>query len=399
MMRGLTGSYENKLQQLGLTSLEDRRRRGDAILTCFRVPIFTTDFECAIRCLSDFCFGYKLDSETMTCTTLETAPGDAIVVGPSKNTSQLWLKRGHVKRVSRVALLQNTSGSFLEYFSLPNPNATYLRIPDFTEIESFPIHHCFDWGLLICASKLRVCKKWIYGSEAWVDGPTMLNRHLETLDYNQVGMVNNNLWVIGGFAKGRAYSPTEYYSPEGQWVLGPNLSHPLNRFGVAPVSDWQVLIVGGIMNGITQSKIKLFDLVTGNWSDIDYHPHELILVACARHILLNGTSVVICTGGQCSYTCGGSVDNLKITGVYDIDAGIWNLTPEWDLPMKCARPRMRILEGRLFIMGGEFEDGKNNRVLEFREEETPVWQELESLPSTAEIESVISIESSIWVPN
>ncbi|XP_059087614.1 uncharacterized protein LOC131884007 isoform X2 [Tigriopus californicus] len=334
----------------------------------------------------------------MTCTTLEAAPGDAIVVGPPENITRFWLKRGHVEKVSRFAILTESS-SFSEHFSSPNPIATFLRIPGSVESESFPVHHSFDWGLLMCAVKSKKCNKWVYGSEVWEDAPALLSRHEETLDYNQVGLINNNLWVIGGFAAGRTYSPTEYFSPEGQWVLGPNLSHPLNKFGVAPISDSQVLIVGGTMNGQYQMNIRVFDLVNGTWSTIDTHPERVALVACARHTLLNGKEVVICTGGKCQSSCGSPIDAFGITGVYDIYSGTWNLTPEWDLPIKCVRPRMRVSDGRLFIMGGEFEDGKNNRFLEFKEGETPVWHEIESLPTIGEIESVISIESSIWIPS
>lgn len=184
-------------------------------------------------------------------------------------------------------------------------------------------------------------------------------------------------------------------TPEGQWVLGPELPNPLGSFGVALISDWQVLIAGGARRGILQNDVRILDLVNGTWKTIAQYPVRLSKPACAGHVLLSKAAVVICVGGECrNGTCTSSTNALGTTGVYDINSGIWEFTPDWDLPVNCINPRMRLVNGRLLIVGGDFEDGQNNRILEFKEGETPVWQEIGTLPTVGD--ALISVESPIW---
>lgn len=311
-------------------------------------------------------------------------------------------------------LYDRISFTFSEYFPSQFPNSTVLKPPNFLEFEAFPIHHAFDWGILMCAAETQICKKWIYGSESWEDAPSLLRRHEVFDDSNQLGLINNNFWVIGGFGQGntktalilhllksiilgRKDSHTEYLTPDGQWVLGPDLPHTLNMFGMAPISDSQVLIAGGSKSGAWGRSVRIYDLFYGTWVTVGSYPQILVNLGCAQHTLQNGKKVVLCTGGRCRPSmCNSSIDALGWTSVYDIDSGTWNLTPEWNLPVNCKKPRVRVLDDKLLIMGGIFEDGKDNRVLKFNENETPVWQELEPLPF---IEGhVISGEYAIWQP-
>lgn len=165
-------------------------------------------------------------------------------------------------------------------------------------------------------------------------------------------------------------SYTEFLTPEGQWVLGPKLPKPLGAFGVAPISDWQVLIAGGALSTTTAKDVRKFDLMNGTGKTIAEYPVHIKNTACARHVLLSGTAVVICVGGECrNGTCESPSNALGYTGVYDINTGIWELTPDWDLPVNCVNPRMRVLDGRLLIMEG-------------------------TLPTVAD--AIISVESPIW---
>lgn len=114
------------------------------------------------------------------------------------------LKINEIISVSRLALLDASSAMFVEYFWPPVPNSAILNIPNFPyPSDRLTVHHTFDWGILMCDVSNQRCSNWLYGSEVWVNGPSLHKRHTKWFDQNPMLMINGNFWVIGGYDAGR----------------------------------------------------------------------------------------------------------------------------------------------------------------------------------------------------
>lgn len=176
---------------------------------------------------------------------------------------------------------------------------------------------------------------------------------------------------------------TEYLNPDGQWVLGPSLPEVRHQFGIALIKNSFVLIAGGVQKKTLYSEVQMYNINHGTWTLIGNLEVPTVGIACERYILVNGTTIIICVGGYQKPPTGNRHSNQA--AAYNIDAGIWTMVPEWNLPMGCHFPNLQVVDGRLFIFGGFFEDGNNMRVLEFGESQIPPWKELANLPASVDI--------------
>lgn len=166
-------------------------------------------------------------------------------------------------------------------------------------------------------------------------------------------------------------------------------------FGIAPIDASHVLIAGGSARQWL-TEVRKYDIILGNWTTVGHYPTETINVGCEKHNLLNGTAIVICVGGTVKNATHSEIPTTY-TGIYNIAEDSWAHISEWDLPSTCTRPNIQSVGGRLFIFGGFFANDQRELVLEFKEDSTPVWQELDPLPSRNLI--TIPYKVPVWYPN
>lgn len=181
----------------------------------------------------------------------------------------------------------------------------------------------------------------------------------------------------------------------GQWILGPQLPNIIFTFGIAPIDNSHVLIPGGSSRKWLRD-VKVLNINIGNWTTVAHFPTRTVGTGCEKHSLLNGTAIVLCVGGK-TYVTNDNRPFSALSGVYNIAKGSWSLVPEWNLPVACFVPNIQSVARRLFIFGGEFEDDQRERVLEFKEDSTPVWQELDPLPARNVL--TIPFKISVLYPN
>ncbi|XP_059087012.1 uncharacterized protein LOC131883540 [Tigriopus californicus] len=339
------------------------------------------------------CIGFTWSREETRCLIWKALEKKSFQLATSKeNTIPVWLKNGTKSNVDGILTYDKTTYKFDRYippdfWSGHSINVTTLHLE-----KPIIFGQGSNWDILMCDGSSKMCKKWSFGNESWSDSNSLHKRHTGLTD--AIGLIGHSTWIIGGEHFNDSLS--EQMTPSGRWIEGRKLPFVMYHFGIAPIDKSHVLIAGG-SKGQWMNEIRKHNVDLGNWTTVGLYPNKTSFPGCERHQLLNGTAVVMCVGGLI-ISKSSVKSSVKSCGVYDIGTDSWSLIPKWDLPVACSRPQIHAVGKRLFVLGGHFMDEERDRVLEFKEDKTSVWQEMViRLPAKNLV--IIPYKLLVWSPN
>ena len=200
-------------------------------------------------------------------------------------------------------------------------------------------------------------------------GPLLAGTLHENRMFSSSAVLNNSLWITGGFDGTSLSKTTEIFHLElGKSSPGPELPYPVYHHCVAKINDYQAIIIGGFFN---LDPPYLYDFQTDTWTVLPNLMQPRGMLGCAT-FLDEGLPKVIVTGG----TISGQV--FSSTEILDIQSRTWNKGLE--LPQPIYKHSMVTESNQVYIIGGETGQGFQSTIYQMMQRE---WRELTQKIQTA----------------
>ena len=200
------------------------------------------------------------------------------------------------------------------------------------------------------------------------------------------------IWVFGGEA-----SPAVqvYDVASGNWSAGPSLPSP--RFSsVVELVGSDVHLVGGWSfnraNNVSVATHSVFDLSSGT-----YPAGPFASLGTARNHAYSGVidGKVYVTGGRAPGHEGDDGNNLASTEVYDPGADAWS--PLEDLPTPRSGGASAVLDGKLYVIGGQLPGNTVYKTVSRFDPATGHWETLADMPIELTGHRAVAVGSVIYV--
>lgn len=207
-----------------------------------------------------------------------------------------------------------------------------------------------------------------------------------------VAVLNNKIYVIGGFTPDGIADRVEVYDPATQeWLEAAPLPRALHHVAVAAVNG-KIYVVGGFATGMWTpvSTTYAYDPATDSWSEKARMPTERGALAAG---VIDGK--IHAVGGAFK-----KFFRLKNTGaheVYDPATDTWTKAP--DLPTPRDHLTVSAMNGKLYALGGRIDVDYNDNLdlNEAFDPKTGQWQTLAPVPTKRSGITSQSLNGNIFV--
>jgi len=209
--------------------------------------------------------------------------------------------------------------------------------------------------------------------DGWSMGPTMPLPRSE----HAVAMLDNKVWVLGGYPPGRLPSDlVQVYDPATvRRTLGPRLPQPIHHVMTAVVAG-KLYVIGGEIEGASTGKPEVFvantlvhDPAVGGW-----------VARAPMPTARSGGGAAVIDGKI--YVAGGRPPGGSAFEVYDPATDSWEKLS--DLPTQRNHLVVAALNGKVYVVGGRFQPGamaERTDVVEIYDPATRTWSKGAPLPA------------------
>ncbi|MFC1628283.1 Kelch repeat-containing protein, partial [Gemmatimonadota bacterium] len=179
------------------------------------------------------------------------------------------------------------------------------------------------------------------------------------------GVVDGNLYVVGGITTVAVDVLEEYDSVTGNWATKTSMP-TVRRSMAAGVIDGKLYVVGG-GSGPATDVLEVYDPSTDSWSTKTPLPVARSMAAAG---VIDGKFYV--TGGATNSATVGALE------VYDPSTDSW--TTRTSMPTARIEAASGVIDGKLYIVGGDYE-GTELATLEVYDPSTDSWTTKTSMPA------------------
>ncbi|WP_339141169.1 Kelch repeat-containing protein, partial [Croceitalea sp. MTPC5] len=224
----------------------------------------------------------------------------------------------------------------------------------------------------------------------WETGMNAITERLES----QSAAINGNLYTFAGFTTGLGISDaTEIYDPSlNSWTTGTPMPTAVTHMGIAVVNE-EVWVIGGFAGphpGIPTAQVQIYNTVNDSWRIGPNLP------------VARGSGTATFHNGMIHYFGGLLTDRITDTGEHFV-LDINNLGAGWQSRAPLPNPRNHlssaVVDGLIYAIGGQFghdneDEVDDQRFLHVYDPTTNIWTRLADLPSDRS-----HFESSTFVVN
>jgi N-acetylneuraminic acid mutarotase len=179
------------------------------------------------------------------------------------------------------------------------------------------------------------------------------------------------------------------------WAAGPNL--PVDRFSsvVEEVNGAVHLVAGWSFSrthNVSLASHTVFDLASGT-----YPPGPFADLGTARNHAYSGVidGKIYVTGGRAPGHEGNDGNNIASTEVYDPGANAWSLLE--DLPTPRSGGASAVLDGKLYVIGGQLPGNTVYRTVSRFDPATGHWEALPDMPIELTGHRAVAVGNAIYV--
>ena len=209
------------------------------------------------------------------------------------------------------------------------------------------------------------------GKGLWVKGSPMPTQRSELAS----ALLDGKIYVAGGtHVAGLTYARMEVYNPlTNSWSTAAPLPMGRHHFGMAAL-DGKIYVAGGLPDWFRfTDTCFVYNPQTDSWTPIASLPYRLATHSMAA---LNGKLYVV--GGSDTPVGGGSMPMF----VYDPEFDSWSQS---DALLPTGREHLAVVaaEGKLFVIGGRYDQDHNLPTLEIYDPQTDSWTRGPDMPTPA----------------
>ena len=209
------------------------------------------------------------------------------------------------------------------------------------------------------------------GKGLWVKGSPMPTQRSELAS----ALLDGKIYVAGGtHVAGLTYARMEVYNPlTNSWSTAAPLPMGRHHFGMAAL-DGKIYVAGGLPDWFRLTDTCfVYDPQTDSWTQIASLPYRLATHSMAA---LNGNLYVV--GGNDTPVGGGAMPMF----VYASESDSWSQS---DALLPTGREHLAVVaaEGKLFVIGGRYNQDHNVPTLEIYDPQTDSWTRGPDMPTPA----------------
>ncbi|XP_059097392.1 uncharacterized protein LOC131891760 [Tigriopus californicus] len=227
--------------------------------------------------------------------------------------------------------------------------------------------------IIACSEQSTDCYLWKKETNQWDNFPSLTYIHGQ----GSMSVIGSKVIVIGGEdIIGSIHGQVEIYDrTQGQWILGPPLA-PIRRIHTTVVFNDSLIVVGGY-NGNMITSVKILDLHTLSWKDLD----DLPIGRCEMPCNVINNNYILCIGGEEPGTMAQSALGLDMS----LSNPVWEMKPMYDLDEPVRTGFIFHLNEYLFCMTlrkANYESARTLRRMNLTKE-NPTWEVLASYPDSS----------------
>ncbi|TRY81130.1 hypothetical protein TCAL_12318, partial [Tigriopus californicus] len=242
-----------------------------------------------------------------------------------------------------------------------------------------PLQIQFGTDILACQEITKECQLWTKGTNQWNTFPSLSKTHIQ----GSMSLLGNSPIVIGGKQANRDWhhGVVEIFDlATNQWILGPTLSPVRRGHASVVLNETSLVVVGGYSGGTTTNSVKILDVRTMTWNDLDSLQKSADDMACG---LLNVTSI-LCIGGWSK----SPIPEIQ-RSAYVLDMSLskpkWEAKPLFDTSEPIRYGFIYHLRDSLFIISIYTSNNQEARTLRRMDlkEKNPTWNTLALDPDSS----------------